>query len=180
MKKVYIIIGLLLVILLINGCVKIKGTSDGKSCNVNSDCAFKGGCYCSCYNKNYKNEKLESMFCSCESTSEGFPDCECKNNKCVNTRFEQPEPQQTPKTTEIILSGPRGDEEEPGPIEEECQKMLEGYIKGSIGAFEFRNKGFSDCRLIESRVGWKETGDEKECPQGFSPQGCYICKLECK
>lgn len=143
--------------------IEQKGvTSDSKSCNVNSDCAFKGGCYCGCYNKNYKNEKLESMFCSCESTSGGFPDCECKNNKCVATV----------KTTEITIGSPRGDEEEPGSIEEECQKELENYV----GSIDFTNKGFTECKLIESKVGFGEEG----CPGGFTPQGCAICKLECR
>lgn len=86
----------------------------------------------------------------------------------------------TAKITEIILSGPRGDEEEPGPIEEDCQKVLKSYIRGSIGAFQFQNMGFTDCKLIESKVGWKKTFDESECPSGISPQGCYICKLECR
>ncbi len=50
--------------------------------------------------------------------------------------------------------------------------MMENYVKG----IEFKNKGFSECKLVESKVGF----GEEECPSGFSPQGCAICKLECK
>lgn len=77
-------------------------------------------------------------------------------------------------TSEIITLPitPRGDFVDPGPIEDECQRRMEQYSQSS----EFTNKGFSRCELIESKVGF----NEKECPNGFSPQGCSICKLKCE
>ena len=66
----------------------------------------------------------------------------------------------------------RGDYVDPGPIEAECQGRMEQYSQSS----EFKNKGFSECNLIESKVG----SSVVECPNGLSPQGCSICKLECK
>ncbi|MFH1713424.1 MAG: hypothetical protein ABH896_04575, partial [Candidatus Jacksonbacteria bacterium] len=63
--------------------IKEKVSQPENYCEKDSDCVFKGGCYCGCYNKDYKNEKLESMFCSCEIEPPGkFPDCLCENNKC--------------------------------------------------------------------------------------------------
>lgn len=74
--------------------------------------------------------------------------------------------------TTIILSGARGDFVDPGPIEPECQKEWQGYSQ----SLEFKENGFSYCLLLESKVGY---GDD-ECPHGWSPQGCYVCTLECK
>ena len=73
----------------------------------------------------------------------------------------------------IIIGGIRGDEDDPGPIGDECRMRLEGYING----IEFENRGFTGCRLIESKVGGLECEE-----YGFpaSPQGCAVCKLECE
>ena len=76
------------------------------------------------------------------------------------------------KTAITLPITPRGDFIDPGPIEDECQRRMDQYIQGA----EFSNKGFSKCDLVESRVGF----DAKECPNGFSPTGCSICKLECE
>jgi hypothetical protein len=73
----------------------------------------------------------------------------------------------TAKSAEIItISQPRGDEYDPGPAEYLCKIELEDYTKG----VEFKNKGFSECKLIESKI------VEEGCPLG----GCNVCKLECK
>ena len=81
----------------------------------------------------------------------------------------------TEKTKEIIsFSNARGDLIEPDPVENQCQKIFENYITGK----QFKEK-YSVCKLIESKVGWIKTHDQSECPNGFSPQGCYICELEC-
>ena len=81
--------------------------------------------------------------------------------------------EQPNQSTIITLPiGARGDFVDPGPIENECQGRMEKYIKSS----EFDSKGFSKCTLIESKVGYSE----EECPNGFSPQGCSICKLTCE
>jgi hypothetical protein len=76
-------------------------------------------------------------------------------------------------TSDILLfTGARGDFVDPGPIEDECQRKMEQYVQST----EFKNRGFSGCELIESKVGFSE----KECPNGSSPQGCSICKLKCE
>lgn len=62
-----------------------KTVPEGKKCTTNYECTFRAGCYCGCYNKDYRNEKLESMFCSCETTAEDFPGCKCENNECTAT-----------------------------------------------------------------------------------------------
>ena len=73
----------------------------------------------------------------------------------------------TLKETEIItISQPRGDEYDPGPAEQLCKLELEYYIQGT----EFKDKSFSECKLIESKI------VEEGCPLG----GCNVCKLECK
>jgi len=56
--------------------------NDGKKCDVDSDCSFKAGCYCGCYNKDYRHQKLEAMFCTCQSTTGEFSKCTCVNNIC--------------------------------------------------------------------------------------------------
>lgn len=66
----------------------------------------------------------------------------------------------------------RGDLVDPGPIEEECQNKLEKYTEST----EFEGNGFTDCLLKESRVG----KSDEECPNGFSSQGCSICRLTCQ
>lgn len=72
----------------------------------------------------------------------------------------------------VIIGSVRGDEIDPGPIEEECQRQMEQYIQSP----KFNASGFSSCELIKSKVGF----GEKECQNGFSPQGCSICELRCK
>lgn len=54
---------------------------DKNYCEKDLDCIFKAGCYCGCYNINYRNEKLDSMDCMCEFTKE-IPDCLCIDNTC--------------------------------------------------------------------------------------------------
>lgn len=66
----------------------------------------------------------------------------------------------------------RGDEVNPGPITAECQSRMNEYMKSK----EFKDKGFSICKLLESKVGTTD----KECPNGFSAQGCSICKIMCR
>jgi hypothetical protein len=66
----------------------------------------------------------------------------------------------------------RPDEVDPGPIATECQSRMNEYMRSE----EFKNKGFSVCKLLESKVGTTD----KECPNGFSPQGCSICKIMCR
>lgn len=56
--------------------------SEGTSCNLDTDCKFRAGCYCGCYNKNYHDKKLDSLFCSCASTDNNFPKCQCLNKTC--------------------------------------------------------------------------------------------------
>ena len=83
-------------------------------------------------------------------------------------------PEQSETITLPIIA--RGDEIDPGPIEKECQRRMKNYMQRA----EFEYHGFSECELIESKVGWKETHNANECPNGFSPQGCSICKIKCK
>lgn len=59
-----------------------SGKSYSKTCGTNSDCVFKAGCYCGCYNEDFESAKLEIMFCSCESSDRQYPECECINSQC--------------------------------------------------------------------------------------------------
>ena len=78
----------------------------------------------------------------------------------------------TQSTTILLPITVRGDEVDPGPIENECQRRMGEYIQSS----EFKHKEFSHCNLMESKVGF----NQQECPNGFSPQGCSICTLKCE
>jgi len=68
----------------------------------------------------------------------------------------------------------RGDYVPPGPIEKECQRRMEAYMKSD----EFKAKGFSKCELVESEVGITA----EKCPGlgGVPMAGCSICKIRCK
>lgn len=74
----------------------------------------------------------------------------------------------------IVIGGIRGDFTYPGPAEVTCQRWLQLFIEGD----EFKDKGYSACELVESKI-----GDRDDCAKyGFdsSPNGCDICKIECK
>ena len=93
MSKILVTIIIILVVLVVGAVIYIKTTAPSVEppsgpdvvieCTANEDCEFKGGCYCGCYAKDYKNEKRESMFCTCETTTGSFPECGCVNGKCV-------------------------------------------------------------------------------------------------
>ena len=72
------------------------------------------------------------------------------------------------KATIIFLPpNVRGDMIDPGPVDVECRKNMNDWRKG---------KGYVFCQLKNSKVGYSDT----ECPNGFSPQGCTICVIECR
>lgn len=74
--------------------------------------------------------------------------------------------------TEITIGGPRTDIVEPPPIGEECKSLLESYNSSP----DFRNRNFSYCWLVEGKVGF----GAGECPSGYSPNGCSLCRIRCE
>ena len=197
MKTKYLIYSILVLVIVgmifISGCVqndcaslekelKTRFNELSKNCSVDDDCTHitvSTGCLAPCPTCVHESEnikliedldnRLRELKCPVQMCA---PRCAITICKCINGTCQGIIPSTAKPPEIIIVGGARGDLVEPPPIEEECQQLLEGYVNSA----DFINKGFTECKLIESKVGFVE----EECPSGFSPQGCSICKLECK
>ncbi len=72
-----------------------------------------------------------------------------------------------PTAETVVLSYPRGDFADPGPVADECL--------GYANTYPQNNRKFVACSVAESKVGRSDA----ECKNGLSPAGCSICTLSC-
>jgi len=171
MPKILVTIIIVLIVLAIGTVIYIKTTAPPVEqptgplleikCAGDDDCEFKGGCYCGCHAKNYKDEKRESMFCTCETTTGSWPECECVNNECVGINNESP----------IISNGKLSNIEDKyceTKVSEDMKVYYQDYFDLTIkpGPDEYKCKSTQQNAIITNC--W-QTGGEK-CPEEI--EGC--------